>query len=306
MVGFAFRPLATFFLSLVLSLSAATAAGGRSLSPRHSRLQAIDQPALIVVHASYEFDTKGAAREAIDAQIRHFKSRGLPVIYLVSDPSENGLKNWYTEDRAPDYLIYSAGGEHNLPLRNPDVTVVGGFFGNYDTHNGCHTQALRNVVDSYFRLQGRSVPLTVHLPVSSIYFWEDDSILREKILARMQNPNEWMREISGILFSREFSNDGEMELGRAFFYKTKKPEFIQNPFLDVVVPGSHYSAEEDADNPLSFVSREGRAVARDGRYQEADSVNFQSYQFALSNSSASGLLRFGKGLRKVQFVFSAQ
>lgn len=304
MVGFIFRLWAAFVLSSILILSGAIASEAVALRPQHTHLEPIDQPALIVVHASYEFDANGSARPAIDSQIRHFKSLRLPVIYLVSDLSSEGLKNWYTQDRAPDYLVYSAGGEHNLPLRNPDVTVVGGFFGNYDMHNGCHTQALRNVVDSYFRLLGRSGPLTIHLPISSIYFWADDSRLRQKVLAHIRNPEEWMREISDILFSREFSNDGEMELGRAFFYKSKKPEFIQNPFLDVVAPGSNYRAEEDADNPLSFVSRDGRAVARDGRYQEADPVSFQAYQFTLSNSAVSGSMHLGKGPRKVQLVFS--
>lgn len=273
------------------------------LQPKFQQIRNINQPALMVVHASYEFDVEGTAREFIDAEIRKFKARGLPVIYLVSDLSKEGLRNWYTEDRAPDYLIYSAGGEHNLPLRNADITVVGGFFGNYDTHNGCHTQALRNVVDSYYRLQKQTAPLTVHLPISSIYFWPNDELVRISSLKKFDRSSDWLPQLATMLFSADFSLTDEQELGRAFFFRSKTPVLVKNPFLDVVVGSKEYSADEDPDSPLGFVSENGRATARDGRYKEADPVTLKKYQFHLSTTADAKAYVFGSGREKVRFLF---
>lgn len=146
-----------------------------------------DNP-LIVVHSSRIFDDKESARAGIDPVVAAFKEAGRPVIYLVNDQSVSGYSAWYTADRSPDYEIFSAGGENNLPLRADSVTIAGGFFGSYDGARGCHTMAVRDAIRMHFEYSRR--PFTVNIPIGAVYFYNEDTGVREQILALPKAPSE--------------------------------------------------------------------------------------------------------------------
>ena len=136
---------------------------------------------LIVVHASRIFDEKEMAAPGIDAVVAEFKAEKRPVIYLINDQSAWGYGNWYPGDHSPDYELFSAGGEHNLPLIADEVTIVGGFFGSYDGARGCQTLATRDAIRMHFENSDR--PFTVHMPLKAIFFYDEDMITREELLA---------------------------------------------------------------------------------------------------------------------------
>ena len=138
------------------------------------------QHALIVVHATTEFDENKVAGDGIDQLVREFKAKGRPVIYLVNDLSEKGYQRWYTADRSPDFVIFSEGGEHNLPIAMNEVTIVGGFFGSTDTMNGCHALAIKDAIRMHF--EASNAPLTVHVPIKATYFYSEWESNREVLL----------------------------------------------------------------------------------------------------------------------------
>ena len=150
--------------------------------PRQVNVQEpLTRPVLLVVHASTAFDEDKTAARGIDEKIKAFKARKLPVIYLM-EPCYESDWFWYPKDRNPDYAVYSAGGEHNLPLATGDVTIVGGFFGDYDCHHGCHFKALADSISRHFLRTKTS--LNIHLPFNAIYFFDQDTRDREGFLNR--------------------------------------------------------------------------------------------------------------------------
>ncbi len=149
---------------------------------------------LIVVHATTEFDEDRVAVKGINKVIAKYKGNKKSIIYLVSDQSKEGYSNWYTKNRSPDYELFSEGGEHNLPLRNDEVTIVGGFFGSYDGARGCHTLAIRDAIRMHFELSDN--PFTVHIPLEAIYFWSEDTQTRKKIIdLNIKSPSSEIAEI---------------------------------------------------------------------------------------------------------------
>lgn len=136
---------------------------------------------LIVVHASRSFDEEASAASGIDAVVAEFKAQKRPVAYLINDQSPQGYSDWYPGDRSPDYELFSAGGEHNLPLQGDEVTIAGGFFGSYDGARGCQTLATRDAVRMHFEVSDR--PFTVFMPLRAIYFYEDDAYTQKELLA---------------------------------------------------------------------------------------------------------------------------
>lgn len=162
----------------------AQAAVSAVLAPKHEKnvlpAELPDNP-LIVVHTTKFFDEDATAKAGVDATVAAFKAEGRPVIYLVHDQSETGYADFYPADRSPDYELFSAGGENNLPLRADSVTVAGGFFGSYDGARGCHTLAVRDAIRMHFEYSDR--PFTVNMPLKAIYFYDEDSGTRDDLLA---------------------------------------------------------------------------------------------------------------------------
>lgn len=149
--------------------------------PRNVLPSTLPDGPLIVVHATRSFDEEAAAAAGIDAVVARYKAARAPVVYLLHEQTRAEYALWYTRDRAPDYELFSEGGEHNLPLSGESVTVVGGFFGSYDGSRGCHTLAVRDAIRMHF--EASSKPFTVHMPVRAIYFYEADAGTREQLLS---------------------------------------------------------------------------------------------------------------------------
>jgi hypothetical protein len=147
------------------------------LPPRLAKLVNVPVPlttdTLVVVHAHSVFDGAESAKAGIDREVASYKARGLPVVYLMTDEGDADF-GWYPEDRAPTYAVYSAGGEHNLPLVTDTLTLAGGFFGDEtDDHHGCHFRAMMDAISRH-ALVGNGRPLTIRLPLDAIYYYEED------------------------------------------------------------------------------------------------------------------------------------
>lgn len=159
---------------------------------------------LIVVHATSFFDEKMSARQALNALISSYRKKVGRVIYLLHDESAEGMSLFYTEERKPDYEFFSAGGEHNLPLNDSEVTVAGGFFGSYDGSRGCHALAVRDAIRMHF--ESSMTAFTVHMPMEAIYYYEEDLPQIKQIMAldpRLDTPEKIKKvfgDFAGLFF----------------------------------------------------------------------------------------------------------
>jgi hypothetical protein len=78
---------------------------------------------MIVVHASSTYDARFSAKRGIDEAVAFAKSKGIPVVYLQDDSPE---QFYFTEDCAPNYWVYSEGGEISFDILASHVYIVGG------------------------------------------------------------------------------------------------------------------------------------------------------------------------------------
>ena len=258
----------------------------------------INRETIIVVHAQSRFDENLQAKFAIDKIISSARSSRKSIVFLADiDGSEKRPAlplDWYTDWKAPDILYISRGGEHRLPLANPEITVIGGFFGTYDLHRGCHTFALRNVVNSYFNLQKQRGPLTIHLPLSATYFWPADQSLRAEIIAGA-DPRLWLDKMIELIFT---SDDGPLELGRAEYKLPRNnASRVQNPFS---FPGN-----QPAKNikPLKISAKVSATIDAREPYQQDPPIDISTYKFRIYSS---GIFQreIGSGNREVNLMFS--
>ncbi len=224
---------------------------------------------LIVVHAVRDFDDDAAAVLGIDALVAKFKAQKRSVTYLVNDQTPEGYSDWYTQDRWPDFEIFSEGGEHNLPLHDDEVTVVGGFFGSYDGARGCQTLAARDAIRMHF--EDSEKPFTVHFPVRAIYFYGEDSATREELLA-----------LDAKTASAEKLHELFDDFARLFF--------LTDNFSEVPAFGHPYPAGPDRRNK---------------NYRGGASVDVDGYSFELFFGGIS-VSKFGHGPRKVSLRLQNQ
>lgn len=195
-----------------------TYSASSKLRPRYQALSTIRDPFLVVVHASEEFDTLKVAKEGIDEKVGIFRKQGRPVVFLANDLSQTGQRKWYTKIRNPDFLLFSEGGEHNLIFTTSEATIVGGFIGEGDSHRGCLTLAARDLILSHFYWQRQKHPISIHLYIPGIYFYDDDIELRNKTA----NPEkDWIQEFVQFLFTDTFSP--QLEFGHP--YNDADPEY---------------------------------------------------------------------------------
>lgn len=219
---------------------------------------------LIVVHATYFFDDAGTAKTGIDKTVSAFRQKGKSVIYLVSDQSGQGYSDWYTGDRTPDYELFSAGGEHNLPLAGGEVTIAGGFFGSYDGARGCHALATRDAIRMHFELSDK--PFTVNMPLEAIYFYEDDLPTKAELL------------------SLDPRKDLEEKIRKSF-----------ERFAELFFLVDNFETSEEA--ALGF-AHPFNSPDQNPSYKEGEPVDTARYSFEIIFKGLS-VSRFGKGSRKV-------
>lgn len=201
-------------------------------NPKNTLPKTLDGDPLIVVHASSFFDENFQAKEGIDKIVSEYDKKGEKIIYLIHDQSPLGYELFYPKYRTPDYEIFSAGGEHNLPIAGKKATVVGGFFGSYDGARGCHALALRDAIRMHFELSQE--PLELNVPLEAVYFYEEDLPLIEKI--KKTDPQKNTKEE----IKKTFENFAEL-----FFlvdnFETSSPDALgfAHPFLDLSLNPSY-------------------------------------------------------------------
>ncbi len=222
-----------------------------------------DDP-LIVVHASSFFDEEMSAKKGIDEIVKAYVAAGKTVIYLVHDQSEQGYEEFYPSYRTPDYELFSAGGEHNLPLKGKSVTIAGGFFGSYDGARGCHALAVRDAIRMHF--ENSNEPFTVNIPLEAVYFYEED------------------RGLIGRIMKLDPAANSFEEIKKAF-------ENFENLFF--LTDNFITSSEDSLGFAHPFTSLEQHPGYRPGQSVDTNLYSFDLYFEDILISS------FGKGERKV-------
>jgi hypothetical protein len=116
--------LRLFILMLFVAGSTAAAA---NCPPRPlnypSDLLLDKETALIVTHASSNYDPRYATKRGVDEAVSLARSKDMAVLYLESEETS---EHYFAEDCAPDYRIFSEDGELPLDVRSTDVYVAGG------------------------------------------------------------------------------------------------------------------------------------------------------------------------------------
>jgi hypothetical protein len=106
---------------------------------------------MIVVHQSSTYDARFSSKRGADEAIRYAKSWKIPVIYLQDDtPGEY----YFPEDCAPDYWVYSAGGEVRFDVTASHVYIVGGHL------ELCMSTALHDIMYQWAKRKPRNYTIT--------------------------------------------------------------------------------------------------------------------------------------------------
>ncbi|MEZ5728001.1 MAG: hypothetical protein R3E48_08465 [Burkholderiaceae bacterium] len=114
------------FLALAAAMGAGHAQASSCTSPAISAPADValgNGPALLVTHASAEFDARMTTKHGIDTAVRVAKARGIPVIYLRHDGDDSA---YFAADCAPDHWVRSDDGEIPFELASNEVLLAGG------------------------------------------------------------------------------------------------------------------------------------------------------------------------------------
>lgn len=139
----------------------------------------ITKPLVLVTHATTIFDNKSIKTFA-DANIQYAKSRGLPVVYLVSDDGVHD-QTWYLADKNPTKAYFSKNGEHSVMYSSNTVIMMGGFY------SQCLRTSQLDTITRHFLVSKED--LTIHLPVLGIYAHDSidfTKISKEQFLERVK------------------------------------------------------------------------------------------------------------------------
>jgi hypothetical protein len=144
--------LRSFILMLFAFGSAAAAA---NCPPRTfnypSDLELEEESALVVTHASSNFDARYATKYGVDNAVDFARNRRMPVLYLEDDDAPS---SYFAEECAPDYRVFSEDGELPIEIRSREVYVVGGHI------ELCLGRTLQDIVASWARRPTAHLKLT--------------------------------------------------------------------------------------------------------------------------------------------------
>ena len=101
---------------------------GQAACPPHeltppARVKLAGNSVMIVVHATSTHDARFSSKRGVDEAVRFAKERRIPVIYLQDDSAE---QFYFMEDCAPDYWVFSQGGEVSFEVAPSHLYIVGG------------------------------------------------------------------------------------------------------------------------------------------------------------------------------------
>jgi len=175
----------------------------------------LEDHALIVVHTTKSFDEDATAKSGSDFIVNHFKSKDLPVVYLVHLSEDF---RWYVEDLEPTHAYFSAGGEHDIQLDGTnEVTVVGGFFGDSNMEAGCQHRAWLDFIYNYFEMGQNPSPLIINMYVPAMYFYEDDGF----------SPSNNVEQFRNLHKSEHMMSDGDLD---ALPYNRFTPRILRDHY----------------------------------------------------------------------------
>jgi hypothetical protein len=144
-------------------------------------------PVLMVTHASSIFHTSKKIKPVLDKLVVDFKQKQSSVIFLLhNDETED--YSWFSEDRKPDFALFSHGGEHSFLLNHPEVTMVGGYF------SQCFRRSVQDTITRYFLTQKNELHIT--LPMAGIYTGQDSTLLSDF----EKSPTDFLKLILNSLF----------------------------------------------------------------------------------------------------------
>lgn len=112
----------------------------------------VDQDSLfIVTHASTKYDARLATKYGLDQATRFARGRGIPMVYLQDEAEE---ANYFTEECAPEYWLYSPSGELGFEVQSSHVYVAGGHL------EQCLFTTINEVISSWGGQEKRDLSLT--------------------------------------------------------------------------------------------------------------------------------------------------
>ncbi|MCP5268635.1 MAG: hypothetical protein H6943_06310 [Zoogloeaceae bacterium] len=133
---------------LAVDVSAACPPG--KLTPPE-QLHLAGNSALIVTHATSFHDARFSTKRGVDEAVRFAKENRIPVIYLQDDsPGEF----YFAEDCAPDYRVFSEGGELKFELAASHLYVIGGHL------EMCMSHTLEDALYSWAKQPKRDLTIT--------------------------------------------------------------------------------------------------------------------------------------------------
>ena len=107
---------------------------------------------MVVVHASSTFDSRYSSKRGVDEAIRFAREAHIPLIYLVDDSPG---QFYFMDDCAPDYWVFSEGGEIRFKLAVPrHLYIVGGHL------ELCLSTALHDILYQWAQQPARDIEVT--------------------------------------------------------------------------------------------------------------------------------------------------
>ncbi len=149
-------------LTLGLILLHSTAGYGAPIERTPGLPPVLDQPTLLVTHASRTFIPGSQITPGLDQWVADARACGLSTVYLMND-DEAGDDLWLTSDRAPTWALYSRSGEHSLDVSASEIWSAGGYL------ELCQARSIRDAADSFFARNRRSRRFTVRIGAAATY-----------------------------------------------------------------------------------------------------------------------------------------
>lgn len=106
---------------------------------------------MIVVHASSTYDARFSTKRGVDEAVRFAKSKKIPVIYLQDDTPE---QFYFMDDCAPDYWVFSEGGEIRFDVPPSHVYIAGGHL------ELCVSASLNAILHQWAQKSARKIQVT--------------------------------------------------------------------------------------------------------------------------------------------------
>ncbi|MDP2196612.1 MAG: hypothetical protein Q8J72_11585 [Rhodocyclaceae bacterium] len=136
-------------LLLLANPSLAECAPHKITGPAQVRLQG--DAVMIVTHSTSTHDARFSTKRGLDEAVRFAKDNRIPIIYLQDDTPE---AFYFMEDCAPDYWVFSQGGEISFDVTPSHLYIVGGHL------ELCMSATLHDVLYQWARRAPRNLTVT--------------------------------------------------------------------------------------------------------------------------------------------------